>query len=414
MIFDDIHWAEPTLLDLIEHVADWSRDAPILLLCMARPDLLDDRPGWGGGKMNATTILLEPLPATAGELLLANLLGSTELDPGARERILAAAGGNPLFVEEMLDMLVDRGHLARADGGWIATSDLAAIDVPAHDLGAARRATRPLAAHRSARSWNTARSRATCSTEAPCGARASTRRARDAIAASPDGPRPQGTDPSRPRRDPRRRRVPLPAPADPRRGVSGDAEGGPSRPPRALRTHGWRPSHRFAEVDEIVGYHLEQAHTYLMELGPTDERTDRLAEAAADHLVAAGRRARERGDDPAAVNLLSRASSLLPRGTPKHVDALCEFARTVAWAGDIARSEVLALELRGLLEVLEDPVWQAHASIALAWVASNMETYWDPNEWLDTAESAIEVFERVDDELGLARAYDLLGWGENA
>ena len=61
LVFDDIHWGETTFLDLIEHVADLSRDAPILLLCMARPDLLDRRPGWAGGKVNATNVLLEPL-----------------------------------------------------------------------------------------------------------------------------------------------------------------------------------------------------------------------------------------------------------------------------------------------------------------------------------------------------------------
>ena len=64
VVFDDVHWGEPTFLDLIEHVADWSRDAPILLLCIARPELLDS-PGWGGGKLNATTVLLEPLDARA-------------------------------------------------------------------------------------------------------------------------------------------------------------------------------------------------------------------------------------------------------------------------------------------------------------------------------------------------------------
>ena len=62
-VFDDLHWGEATFLDLVEHVADLSRDAPILLLCMARPDLLDRRTGWGGGKVNATTVLLEPLAA---------------------------------------------------------------------------------------------------------------------------------------------------------------------------------------------------------------------------------------------------------------------------------------------------------------------------------------------------------------
>ena len=67
VVFDDIHWAEPPLLDLIEHLADWTRDAPMLLLCVARPELLERRPGWGGGKMNATTILLEPLAGDEAE-----------------------------------------------------------------------------------------------------------------------------------------------------------------------------------------------------------------------------------------------------------------------------------------------------------------------------------------------------------
>ena len=70
VVFDDLHWGEPTFLDLVEHVADLSRDAPILLLCMARPELLDVRPAWGGGKLNATTALLEPLaPDETAELL---------------------------------------------------------------------------------------------------------------------------------------------------------------------------------------------------------------------------------------------------------------------------------------------------------------------------------------------------------
>ena len=64
LVFDDIHWGEATFLDLIEHIADWARGAPILLVCLARPELLDVRPGWGGGKLNATSVLLEPSPMT--------------------------------------------------------------------------------------------------------------------------------------------------------------------------------------------------------------------------------------------------------------------------------------------------------------------------------------------------------------
>src|SRR5205814_4946253 len=89
-VFDDVHWGEETFLDLVEHVADLSRDAPILLLCMARPELLDRRPGWGGGKLNATTILLESLSAEETDTLL-DSLGDVEAE--RREPRGQQAGG---------------------------------------------------------------------------------------------------------------------------------------------------------------------------------------------------------------------------------------------------------------------------------------------------------------------------------
>ena len=105
-VFDDVHWGEETLLDLVEHVADLSRDAPILLLCMARAELLERRPSWGGGKWNATTVLLEPLDAAETERLVSELGGvSDEL----KERIVRVAEGNPLFLEEMLALVRDSG-----------------------------------------------------------------------------------------------------------------------------------------------------------------------------------------------------------------------------------------------------------------------------------------------------------------
>ena len=103
LVIDDLHWAEPPMLDLVEHVADWSRDAPIFLLCIARPELLDVRPGWGGGKLNATSVLLEPLDgggdADARDDLLARRRARRR-----RGRILATAEGNPLFLEEMASL----------------------------------------------------------------------------------------------------------------------------------------------------------------------------------------------------------------------------------------------------------------------------------------------------------------------
>ena len=122
VVLDDLHWAEPTLLDLVEHIADWSRDAPLLLCCLARPELLDARPSWGGGKRNAASIFLEPLGPTESERLVDHLLGQAALSETARLRIVDTAEGNPLFVEELLGMLIDDGLLTRADGHWAPTT----------------------------------------------------------------------------------------------------------------------------------------------------------------------------------------------------------------------------------------------------------------------------------------------------
>ncbi|MGH3023609.1 MAG: adenylate/guanylate cyclase domain-containing protein, partial [Gaiellaceae bacterium] len=100
-VFEDVHWGEPMLLDLIEHVVDWSRDVPLFLLCLARPEHLEKRPGWGGGKLNATSILLEPLTGPESNALIDQLAGGDELPEAARLRIAAACEGNPLFVEQM-------------------------------------------------------------------------------------------------------------------------------------------------------------------------------------------------------------------------------------------------------------------------------------------------------------------------
>jgi class 3 adenylate cyclase len=131
VVIDDIHWAEPTLLDLIEHVADWTRDAPVFLICLARPELLEIRPNWGGGKLNASSLLLEPLSAAECEQLIVNALGTAGLPTDARERILRGADGNPLFVEEMLGMLIDDGLLRREADGWVVQGDLTDVTVPA-------------------------------------------------------------------------------------------------------------------------------------------------------------------------------------------------------------------------------------------------------------------------------------------
>ena len=130
VVVDDIHWAEPSLLDLLDDLVDRTKDVPLLLLCIARPDLLDRRPGWGGGKRNATSLVLEPLPDAGANDLLGSLAGST-LPADVVSRIRDAAGGNPLFIEEMFRMLVDGGSVRQEDGHWVAGESLADRAIPA-------------------------------------------------------------------------------------------------------------------------------------------------------------------------------------------------------------------------------------------------------------------------------------------
>ncbi len=113
LMFEDIHWAEEPLLDLIEHIADWVR-APLLILCLARPELLDSRPGWGGGRVRSTAIELEALSEDESQLLVEKLLsqlaGTTgTAPPELPAEVLERAEGNPLFVEETIRMLIESG-----------------------------------------------------------------------------------------------------------------------------------------------------------------------------------------------------------------------------------------------------------------------------------------------------------------
>jgi class 3 adenylate cyclase/ATP/maltotriose-dependent transcriptional regulator MalT len=109
MVFEDIHWAEEPLLELIDHLAQWVRERALLIVCLARPELLEIRPTWGGGRVRATSIELEPLPRSDSERLADAFLADAQLPAEIRTRLLDTTEGNPLFVEESARMVLETG-----------------------------------------------------------------------------------------------------------------------------------------------------------------------------------------------------------------------------------------------------------------------------------------------------------------
>ena len=309
VVFDDIHWAEPLLLDLIEHLADWTRDAELLLVCVARPELLEIRPGWSGGKMNATSILLEPLAGDEAGALLDNLLGDAALPGTARERILAAAEGNPLFVEEMIGMLIDDGLLRFEDGSWRAVDDLADLTVPPTiQLLLAARLDRLDAEERAVIERGAVEGKVfhtgAVTSLAPEGMRAHVRPRLLALARKelirPDRAEFAGEDAFRFRhlliRDAAYQAMPKEQRADLHEGFA-----------RWLTEV---TADHADDYQEILGHHLEQAYRYRSELGPADDRTRALARDAARALHRSAERATIRGDLDGSAHLLDRTIAL--------------------------------------------------------------------------------------------------------
>jgi class 3 adenylate cyclase len=382
VVFDDIHWGEPTFLDFVEHVADWSRDAAILLLAMARPDLLDVRPTWGGGKTNATTISLALLTEPECGELINHLLGSAALPDAVRVRITAIAEGNPLFVEEMLRMLVDDGRLVRVGESWVAAGALWDVHVPP-----------TISALLSARLDRLSDpERAVLEAAAVAGKTFH----RGALAALlPETARPdlavhlrslvrkELVSPERstlPGEDAYRFRHLL---------IRDAAYDAISKGERA-RLHAsfadWLEAvagARIVEQEEIVGYHLQRAYRYQTELGLPEHRELRLRAAKA--LGAAGVRALEREDAGAAVELL-RPAGELAAGDPLELEIL---DRLVAALFDVRRFEdgrAVAERFVEAATAAGDAVYQARARTCL-WIA---RTTLNPDEW--DAEAAEALF----------------------
>jgi len=129
LVFEDIHWAEPTLLDLIGYLSD-STQAPIFLVCLARPELLDLRPEWGRPAPNAAAINLEPLSPEETRRMMAGLLQTDFLSESIHAVIGGQAAGNPLFIEEFVKMLLETRQIRSEDGHWRAASHAVSAPPP--------------------------------------------------------------------------------------------------------------------------------------------------------------------------------------------------------------------------------------------------------------------------------------------
>jgi class 3 adenylate cyclase/tetratricopeptide (TPR) repeat protein len=385
VVFDDLHWAEETFLDLVEHVADWSRDAPIFLLCVARPDLLDLRPAWGGGKLNATAILLEPLPADDVDLLLENLLDGAELDSATRERILAAAGGNPLFVEEMIAMVREDGGNAMTVPPTIHALLQARLDRLGDDERAVieRGSVEGEVFHQTA-VMQLAPDRVRSGVPQQLLALVRKQLIRPSAGTLPDD------------EAFRFRHLLI-------RDAAYDGLPKATRADLHERFALWLEEHvTLVEQDEIVGYHLEQAARYRRELGSDH---DALASAAASRLQRAARAAHGRGDILAADNLARRAVDLLPAGHPLRLDILPSLVRLAIYVARFSAADELIAELAAS----DEPASQAYALLFRAELQMTRGGLEDLEHVRSQIDQAAKTLAEAGDERGMAVAERMLG-----
>jgi class 3 adenylate cyclase/tetratricopeptide (TPR) repeat protein len=402
---DDVQWAEPTFLDLVEYLVDRVRGTPIMLTCMARLEFGDLRPEWVAGE---GVLSLEALTGEASRELIGNLFGRVRVPEQLVERLLSTTEGNPLFVEEMVLSLQDRGLLQGDKDLHAVSGEALEIEVPASVQAV-------LAARLDA---------------LPEDERSIAQRAAvvgrffwwDAVSAlSPDE---------------QWGRVGPCLAALARRGLIRPDPEALSVPDSFRFTHllvrdaaydsmpksARAAAHeRFADwvldgtaaisvPEELIGYHLERAHAYLIELGASGTRVGELARRAAEQLSVAGRRASLRGDIDGALGLLSRATALLPPQDEKRLILLPDLAIAYRNTGDKPRASMVLHEALRLVPADHPVRW--HAEVELADLRGGAAEA-SPDEIEAVGREAISFFTRTGDYLGLARAWSVVAEANN-
>jgi class 3 adenylate cyclase/tetratricopeptide (TPR) repeat protein len=366
---EDVHWAQPAFLDLLEYVHGWARDAPITLLCLARPELYDLRPRWPGRMLT-----LEPLSTRESE----SLLDALDVPAAARARIVDAAEGNPLFLEQMVAMLAD--------------------EAPADEMPPTIHALLTARLDRLEPFEQSVLQRA-----AVVGKDFS----RDAVVElSPEAERAEvaATLLSLTRKELVR----------PDHSGFADDDGFRFRHalirdaayaevPKGVRT---QLHARFAAwlepreaTPELVGYHLEQAYRSGVELGAPD---DELADRAFELLATAGRRAYARDDVKAAANLLQRAADLV-RGD---AEVLILLGSAYIAAGDFAQGRAALLEAQEA--AAGDRRLELRAAVELGFHDALTGSASSTTQIVGVAERAIPMLRELGDDAGLSRAWQLV------
>jgi DNA-binding SARP family transcriptional activator len=378
LVLDDVHWAASAFLDLVESLVELAR-APVLVLCLARPDLLDVRPHWGGGRLSSSSVLLDLLTEAESDALFDRLTPEGGIDSAARERILAVAEGNPLFIEQLLADALE-GH----------------IEVVPDSI-------QTLLAARLDRLDD--RDRAVAQAAAVCGTSFTTGEVAELIEA----------DPSTSLMTLVRRELVRPGEADDPHGAGWsfrhslirDVAYGSLPKWRRAELHerlARRALERGRDVDLVAGYHLDGAVRARREAGEHGAGVDRLAAQASVHLGRAGLAAYERSDMAAAASLLGRANALLPRAAPERIELLPPLAGALVSGGDVVAAQQLLEDGSTIAAELGDARLAARVTITADQMLLWTEAASPPLQILGDIEDAVPVLEEAGDYESLAMA----------
>jgi tetratricopeptide (TPR) repeat protein len=388
LVFDDLHWAEPTFLELVEHVAD-KGEGPILVVCLAREELAESQPDFLEGRANADRIELDVLAGDEVEALVDGLGGGI-LDTDQRARVVGTAEGNPLFLEQLLALALEGGlveqrvpetvqallaaRLERLGPGERAVLERAAVIGKEFRLDDVAALLDPEAAPTADVHVSALAARGFVRPAAAGEFRFRHVLVQDAV---------YRAAPKRLRADLHERFIDR----------------------FALRHEGT------ADIDEFAGYHLEQAYRLRTELGESDRRTGQLGEDAASRLGAAGVRAAKRGDIPAAVGLLGRATGIQALSVSQSADLRTELGMSLRVAGKLEESNRMLQSAVELAQDAGDRRVEMRARVESAFVRVMLLSE-NGDELLQVTKDAIPVFEAAGDHRSLGRALSLAGWME--